>query len=140
MQATGSLFDHFQELSDPRVNRGNNHSLYEMVVVALTAAICGANGWVDVERFGVAKIDWFKKFLTLEHGIPSHDTFGRVFALLDTEEFLTSLQNWIQTLHLDMKGRELPSMGRRSVIRSTTRRESERCTSSTRGRPDCVSA
>lgn len=104
MQATGSLFDHFQELSDPRVNRGNNHSLYEMVVVALTAAICGANGWVDVERFGVAKIDWFKKFLTLEHGIPSHDTFGRVFALLDTEEFLTSLQNWIQTLHLDMKG------------------------------------
>ena len=104
MQATGSIFDHFQKLSDPRVNRGNNHSLYDMVVVALTAAICGANGWVDVERFGIAKIDWFKKFLVLEHGIPSHDTFGRVFALLDTDEFLTCLQNWIQTLHLDMKG------------------------------------
>ena len=104
MHATGSIFDHFKGLSDPRVNRGNNHSLYEMVVIALTAAICGANGWVDVERFGVAKIDWFKKFLILEHGIPSHDTFGRVFALLNTDEFLTCLQNWIQTLHLDMKG------------------------------------
>ncbi len=104
MLAAGTVFDHFNELSDPRVNRGNNHSLYEMVIVALTAAICGANGWVDVERFGIAKIDWFKKFLTLDHGIPSHDTFGRVFALLDTEEFLTCLQNWIQTLHLDMKG------------------------------------
>ncbi len=104
MQNKGSLFEHFEALSDPRLNRGNNHSLYEMVVIALTAAICGANGWVDVERFGIAKIDWFRKFLTLEHGIPSHDTFGRVFARLDTDEFLTSLQNWIQSLHLDMKG------------------------------------
>ena len=104
MQATGFIFEHFKAVSDPRVNRGNNHSLYELVVIALTAAICGANGWVDVERFGIAKIDWFKKFLVLEHGIPSHDTFGRVFALLDTDEFLTCLQNWIQTLHLVMKG------------------------------------
>lgn len=104
MPANGSIFEHFEGLSDPRVNRGNNHSLYEMVVVALIAAIGGANCWVDVERFGVAKFDWFRKFLTLEHGVPSHDTFGRVFALLNTEEFLTCLQNWIQSLHLDMKG------------------------------------
>lgn len=104
MLATGSLFKHFNSISDPRVNRGKNYSLYEMIVVALTAAICGANGWADVERFGRAKIDWFKKFLTLQHGIPSHDTFGRVFALLDTDEFLSALQNWIQTLQLDMKG------------------------------------
>lgn len=47
MLAAGTVFDHFNELSDPRVNRGNNHSLYEMVIVALTAAICGANGWPD---------------------------------------------------------------------------------------------
>ena len=104
MQATGSIFEHFEKLSDPRLNRGKNHSLYEMVVIALTASICGANCWADVERFGVAKVDWFKRFLTLEHGIPSHDTFGRVFALLDTEEFLTCLQNWLQTLNLDMQG------------------------------------
>ena len=104
MQASGSIFDHFASLSDPRVNRGQNHSLYEMVVIALTAAICGANGWVDVERFGKAKIDWFKKFLTLEYGIPSHDTFGRTFAMLNTEEFLTCLQNWLQTLNLNMQG------------------------------------
>ena len=104
MQASGSIFEHFESLSDPRLNRGQNHSLYEMVVVALTATICGANYWVDVERFGKAKLDWLKKFLTLEYGIPSHDTFGRVFAMLDSEEFLTCLQNWLQTLNLDMQG------------------------------------
>lgn len=104
MAVAGTLFEHFESLSDPRVNRGNNHSLYEMVVMTLTAAICGANSWVDVERFGVSKWDWFAKFLKLEYGIPSHDTFGRVFGALDTEEFLTCLQNWIQTLQLDMKG------------------------------------
>ena len=93
MQAAGSIFEYFDSLSDPRLNRGQNHSLYEMVVVALTAAICGANCWADVERFGKAKIDWFKKFLTLGYGIPSHDTFGRVFAVLNSEEFLTCLQN-----------------------------------------------
>ncbi len=104
MNAAGTLFEQFETLTDPRVNRGNNHSLYEMVVMALTAAICGANSWVDVERFGVSKLNWFAKLLKLEHGVPSHDTFGRVFGALDTEEFLTCLQNWIQTLQLDMKG------------------------------------
>ena len=104
MTAAGTLFEQFETLTDPRVNRGNNHSLYEMVVMALTAAICGANSWVDVERFGVSKLGWFAKLLKLEHGVPSHDTFGRVFGAVDTEEFLTCLQNWIQTLQLDMKG------------------------------------
>jgi predicted transposase YbfD/YdcC len=104
MQAAGSIFEHFQQLSDPRLDRGKNHSLYEMVVVALTAAMSGANCWADVERFGKARIDWFEKFLTLEYGMPSHDTFGRVFARLDTDEFLTCLQNWLGTLHMDMQG------------------------------------
>ena len=104
MRVSSSIFEHFQDLPDPRQNRGKNHSLYEMVVLALTAAICGANSWVDVERFGVAKKEWFEKLLVLEHGIPSHDTFGRVFALLDTDAFLTCLQNWLQSFQLNMKG------------------------------------
>ena len=101
---SASIFEHFVSVTDPRVNRGHNHSLYEMIVVALAATICGANGWTDVERFGYARLDWFKKFLELEHGIPSHDTFGRVFAALDTEEFLSCLQNWIGSLRHDMTG------------------------------------
>lgn len=107
-----SVFDHFTQLTDPRVNRGANHCLYEMVVVALTSAICGANSWTDVERFGNAKLDWFKKFLILEHGIPSHDTFGRVFASLDTEEFLNCLQSWTSSLQQDMRGQAVAIDGK----------------------------
>ena len=122
MSERRSIFKQFQELTDPRVNRGKNHSLYEMVVIALTATLCGANFWTDVERFGNSKITWFRKFLTLEHGIPSHDTFGRLFAKLDTNEFLTCLQNWLQTWNLDMQGQGVAIDGktlRRSFDKAT---------------------
>lgn len=104
MRSVPTIFEHFQDLDDPRQNRGNNHSLYEMIVMALTAAIAGAGCWVDVERFGIAKRTWFEKFLVLEHGIPSHDTFGRVFAALDSDAFLVCLQEWLESLSLNMKG------------------------------------
>lgn len=104
MRISVAIFDHFQDLQDPRQNRGMNHSLVEMVVMALTAAIAGANSWVDVERFAQAKQSWFEKFLELPHGIPSHDTFGRVFARLDTEAFLQCLQSWLESLSLNLQG------------------------------------
>jgi predicted transposase YbfD/YdcC len=74
-----------------------------MIFIALCAAIGGANSWVDVERFGNAKRDWFKKFLKLENGIPSHDTFGRVFARLDTAEFYLAVHNWLRNLRFTIK-------------------------------------
>ena len=86
---------HFANLTDPRLNRGTNHDLHEMIFMALTATICGAQGWADVERFVNAKADWFARFLSMEHGVPSHDTFGRVFARLDTGQFLTALHGWV---------------------------------------------
>ena len=98
------LFSHFEDMEDPRVERTRLHSLHEMIVVALCAAICGAEGWVDVERFGNTKIDWFRRFLDLENGIASHDTFGRVFSLLDTEQFFGCVQLWIDSLQLAMEG------------------------------------
>lgn len=85
----------FVEVTDPRVDRGRNHNLLEMIFITLTASICGANGWADVERFAKAKRDWFAQYLTLENGIPSHDTLGRVFARLDTGEFLTAMHQWV---------------------------------------------
>lgn len=100
----GAIFTHFQEIEDPRVARTRFHVLYEMIVVAITAAICGANGWVDVERFGNTKLKWFRRFLILDHGIPSHDTFGRVFARLDNEQFLTCLSSWLEIFQASMKG------------------------------------
>lgn len=85
----------FVNLTDPRAPRGHNHDLHEMIFMALTATICGANGWADVERFAKAKRDWFERYLDLEEGIPSHDTFGRVFSRLDTGEFLTAMHAWV---------------------------------------------
>lgn len=85
----------FVDVTDPRVDRGHNHDLLEMIFITLTASICGANGWADVERFAKAKRDWFLQYLTLKNGIPSHDTLGRVFARLDTGEFLTAMHHWV---------------------------------------------
>lgn len=98
-----AILTRFEKLTDPRVDRTKDHLLIDMVVIALCGAICGADSWVDVEKFGVAKQEWFAQFLKLPNGIPSHDTFGRVFARLDTQEFLTCLHNWLRSLHLSLK-------------------------------------
>ena len=112
MRRTAEIFSHFENLTDPRVDRSKLHSLYEMVVIALCAAICGAEGWVDVERFGKTKRTWFEKFLRLENGVASHDTFGRVFARLDTSEFLTCLHNWLRSLRLVLKNQGIAIDGK----------------------------
>jgi predicted transposase YbfD/YdcC len=94
---------HFAKLTDPRMERTKLHSLLDMVFITLCATMCGAEGWADVERFGKSKRDWFTRFLSLENGIPSHDTFGRVFARLDTQEFQTCVHNWLLNLGLSLK-------------------------------------
>ncbi len=99
-----AILTKFEGLTDPRVERTKQHLLLEMIAISLCAAICGADSWVDVEKFGVAKRDWFARFLKLSNGIPSHDTFGRVFASLDTQEFLNCVQEWLQSLHFSLKG------------------------------------
>jgi len=106
------IFSHFEDLTDPRVERTKRHRLGDMVAIALCATICGADSWADVERFGNAKLDWFTTFLHLEHGIPSHDTFGRVFASLDTEEFLACLTSWVASLQLSLQGQTVAIDGK----------------------------
>ena len=103
---------HFENVTDPRVDRGGNHDLLEMVFVALTAAICGANGWADVERFAKAKRDWFRQYVELPHGVPSHDTFGRVFARLDTGEFLSAMHQWVDQFAGSLRGRGIAIDGK----------------------------
>ena len=121
-----ALFAVFQSLPDPRSDGGNKqHQLYEMVVVTLCATICGAESWTDVERFGREKFRWFRKFLRLENGIPSHDTIGRVFAALDTAAFNVCLQDWIEHLQLELKGQGIHIDGktvRRSFDAATNRK------------------
>jgi len=74
-----AIEQHFSKVTDPRVDRTKGHKLMDMIVIAICAVICGAEGWTDIENFGNSKLPWLKSFLELPNGIPSHDTFGRVF-------------------------------------------------------------
>ncbi len=103
-KVVASIQECFEKVTDPRVDRGHNHNLLEMIFITICAVVGGADGWADVERFGKAKRAWFEQFLNLPHGIPSHDTFGRVFARLDTNEFYTCMHNWLVRFRKSLKG------------------------------------
>src|SRR6185312_8353611 len=83
---------------DPRVNRTKDHDLIDVVIIALCALLCAAESFYDMEEFGLAKQEWFKTFLGLRNGIPSHDTFNRLFAALDPEKFLECFLAWTQSV------------------------------------------
>ena len=89
------ILRHFADLPDPRIDRTRKHSLGDILVVALCAVIAGADTWEEVEAFGEAKAGWLKKFLALPNGIPSHDTFYRVFTRLDPQAFGKCVARWM---------------------------------------------
>lgn len=107
-----SLAVHFAELEDPRIERTREHPLINIVTIALCGVICGADGWTDIASFGNAKQEWLSQFLDLENGIPSHDTFGRVFGLLDPQQFQTCFVNWVQAIAKLTKGEIIPLDGK----------------------------
>lgn len=93
-----SITPFFAELPDTRSERGKRHLLGDLVAIAVCAVVCGAESWVDVSHFGKAKQGWLSTFLSLPHGIPSHDTFGRVFAALDPDHFERCFRAWTGAL------------------------------------------
>ncbi len=97
-RAKASIIEHFGVVEDPRIERHKQHKLLDIIVIAICAVICGADGWVAVEAFGRAKYKWLKRFLELPHGIPSHDTFGRVFSLISPTQFQECFLSWIQAV------------------------------------------
>jgi predicted transposase YbfD/YdcC len=95
---TTSLVAHLARVPDPRINRNKDHDLVDILVIAVCALLCAAETFNDMEDFGKAKRDWFRTFLKLRGGIPSHDTFNRVFAALKPEHFLECFLGWTQSV------------------------------------------
>src|SRR3989442_15821125 len=94
----------FAQVEDPRIERTKRHRLRDIIIIAVCGVICGADGWVGIEEFGKAKEAWFTELLQLANGIPSHDTFGRVFAHIDPKQFETSFHHWVQGISTTVQG------------------------------------
>jgi predicted transposase YbfD/YdcC len=94
----------FGDLPDPRVVGRCDHKLLDIVIIAICAVITGADSWVEVETFGQRKREWLATFLELPNGIPTHDTFGRVFAALDACAFQAAFARWIEGVFVAMRG------------------------------------
>ena len=94
----------FAQVEDPRIERTKQHRLRDIIIIAICGVICGADGWVGVEEFGKAKEGWLTELLKLPNGIPSHDTFGRVFAHIDPKQFEASFHQWVQGISTTITG------------------------------------
>lgn len=105
MDAPQNLFlIHFGQLEDPRLDRKKRHSLHDIIAITVCAVIAGADGWTEVALFGRSKEDWLRTFLKLPNGIPSHDTFGRFFSLLDPAAFQQCFISWVRAVHQSVQG------------------------------------
>lgn len=90
-----AIEEHFSKVTDPRKDRTKDHKLIDIIAIAICGVICGAEGWVDIENFGKSKELWLRTFLELPNGIPSHDTFGRVFSMIDAQQFQLAFWEWV---------------------------------------------
>ncbi len=104
MALSDAFLSHFEGLVDPRAHgRNHRHKLEDIFAITLLAVVCGADNWVEISQFGQSRYEWLRTFLELPNGIPSHDTFGRVFALLDADAFERRFSEWARTLSTLLK-------------------------------------
>src|SRR4051812_20935882 len=88
------LVEYFEDLPDPRLDRQKRHELSDILLLTICSVLAGMKTWADVERFGESRLSWFRSFLKLPNGIPSHDTIGRVFSLLNAAAFEACFGAW----------------------------------------------
>lgn len=108
-----SVTKHFEQVEDPRIDRSKAHLLIDILTIAILAVICGADGWVAMESYGKAKEPWLRTFLELPNGIPSHDTFARVFARLDPEQLQRAFLDWVRSVSQLTDGEVIAIDGKR---------------------------
>lgn len=104
MEKGYDLISLFGDMPDPRLERKKLHQLGDIMAIAILAVICGAETWIDIEDFGHARCDWLKSFLDLPNGIPSHDTFNRVFSLIDPKELDSRFVEWVEAISGKING------------------------------------
>lgn len=103
-ETRASIVEHFSILEDPRIDRNKRHSLIDIIVVTVCAVVCGAETWEDIEDYGEDTIEWLQRFLKLENGIPSHDTFRRLFIRLDPQALQECFTNWVEAVRDEIDG------------------------------------
>lgn len=99
-----SLLEYFADLPEPRIDRCKKHALIDIIAIAILASICGAEHFTEMEEFGIRKEAWLKTFLELKNGIPTHDTFARVFAALKPSAFQECFVRWVQSVATATEG------------------------------------
>lgn len=126
MKLEGTFLDHFTTLNDPRhhTHRNFRHNLSDILIMTVLATICGADSWMEIERFALAKESWLKTFLELPNGIPSHDTFARVFALLEPGQLEACYSHWIASLSIDLK-KEIIALDGKTLRGSGNKRQKQ---------------
>ena len=123
-KVTPSILHHFSNIKDPRIDRQKRHLLPNIFFITICAVICGADDWSTVEEFGKSNEEWFTKQLDLEYGIPSHDTFGRVFSLIDTQQFSECFSHWVSDMAQLSEGEVIAIDGkclRRSIDKASNK-------------------
>jgi predicted transposase YbfD/YdcC len=115
-----ALSAHFASLEDPRVERTKLHPLLGIIAIALCAVICGAETWNEIAELGEAMGEWFSSFLDLPNGIPSSDTFNRVFSALNPEQFQACFIQWMQGIALVLPA-QVVALDVKTVCRSRDR-------------------
>lgn len=93
-----TFLKHFESITDPRIERCKKHNLLDILLLAISAVISGAEGWEDIEDFGHLKLDWLRKYRDFEAGIPKHDTIARVICRLNADEIEHAFQSWVSSL------------------------------------------
>ena len=109
-----SIAEHFNDIEDIRIERGKKHKLIDIITISICAVVCGADGWIDIEMYGIARKKWLDKFLELPNGIPSHDTFGRVFSQINPDAFNKSFLSWIKGISKITAGEIIAFDGKQS--------------------------
>jgi predicted transposase YbfD/YdcC len=109
-----SIAEHFNDIEDIRIERGKKHQLIDIITISICAVVCGADGWIDIEMYGIARKKWLEKFLELPNWIPSHDTFARVFSQINPDEFNKSFLSWIKGISKITAGEVIAFDGKQS--------------------------